>query len=134
MPILDGVPFAEQLTLNGGYRYSKYTLGFSTNTYKFGVEWAPIKDVRFRASFNQAVRAPNIGELFAAQTIGPGGSVDPCWGPTPSLSAAQCARTGVTAAQYGNLGVNPASQFNVQTGGNPNLSPEKAHTWSYGVV
>jgi outer membrane receptor protein involved in Fe transport len=30
--------------------------------------------------------------------------------------------------------VNPASQFNVQTGGNPNLSPEKAHTWSYGVV
>jgi iron complex outermembrane recepter protein len=134
MPILDGVPFAEQLSLNGGYRYSKYTLGFSTNTYKFGVEWAPIKDVRFRASFNQAVRAPNIGELFASQTVGPGGSVDPCWGPTPSLTAAQCARTGVTAAQYGNLGVNPASQFNVQTGGNPALAPEKAHTWSYGVV
>ena len=42
MPILDGVPFAEQLTLNGGFRYSKYTLGFSTNTYKFGAEWAPI--------------------------------------------------------------------------------------------
>jgi iron complex outermembrane recepter protein len=141
MPILDGVPFAEQLTLNGGYRYSKYTLGFSTNTYKFGVEYAPIKDVRFRASFNQAVRAPNIGELFASQTIGPGGSIDPCWGPlvtattlASGLNAAQCARTGVTGAQFGNLGVNPASQFNVQTGGNPNLSPEKAHTWSYGVV
>jgi iron complex outermembrane recepter protein len=134
MPILDGVPFAEQLSVNGGYRYSKYTLGFSTNTYKFGVEWAPIKDIRFRGSFTQAVRAPNIGELFAAQTVGPGGSVDPCWGPTPSLTAAQCARTGVTAAQYGNLGVNPASQFNIQTGGNPNLSPEKAHTWSYGFV
>jgi iron complex outermembrane recepter protein len=134
MPILDGVPFAEQLSINGGYRYSKYTLGFSTNTYKFGVEYAPIKDVRFRASFNQAVRAPNIGELFAAQTVGPGGSIDPCWGPAPALTAAQCARTGVTAAQYGNLGVNPASQFNIQTGGNPALSPEKAHTWSYGVV
>jgi outer membrane receptor protein involved in Fe transport len=141
MPILDGVPFAEQLTLNGGYRYSKYTLGFSTNTYKFGVEYAPIKDVRFRASFNQAVRAPNIGELFASQTIGPGGSIDPCWGPVGTnglvasgLTRAQCANTGVTSTQYGNLGVNPASQFNVQTGGNPNLSPEKAHTWSYGVV
>jgi iron complex outermembrane receptor protein len=134
MPILDGVPFAEQLSLNGGYRYSKYSLGFNTNTYKFGAEWAPIKDVRFRASFNQAVRAPNIGELFASQTIGPGGSVDPCWGPTPALTAAQCARTGVTAAQFGNLGVNPASQTNIQTGGNPALSPEKAHTWSYGVV
>jgi iron complex outermembrane receptor protein len=143
MPVLDGVPFAEQLTLNGGYRYSKYTIGFSTNTYKFGVEWAPIKDVRFRASFNQAVRAPNIGELFAAQTVGPGGSVDPCWGPVNTttglvasgLTKAQCANTGVNpVTQYGNLGVNPASQFNIQTGGNPNLSPEKAHTWSYGVV
>ena len=143
MPILDGVPFAEQLSLNGGYRYSKYTLGFSTNTYKFGAEWAPIKDVRFRASFNQAVRAPNIGELFASQTIGPGGSIDPCWGPinpatgliASGLTPAQCARTGVNpTTQYGNLGVNPASQFNVQTGGNPALSPEKAHTWSYGVV
>jgi iron complex outermembrane receptor protein len=142
MPILDGVPFAEQLSINGGYRYSKYTLGFSTNTYKFGVEYAPIKDVRFRASFNQAVRAPNISELFAAQTVGPGGSIDPCWGPlgtnglvASGLTPAQCARTGVNpTTQYGNLGVNPASQFNIQTGGNPALSPEKAHTWSYGVV
>jgi len=133
-PILDGMPFAEQLSLNGGYRYSKYTLGFSTNTYKFGAEWAPIKDVRFRASFNQAVRAPNIAELFTTASIGPGGSIDPCWGTTPTLTAAQCARTGVTAAQYGNLGVNPASQFNVQTGGNANLHAETAHTWSYGVV
>ena len=133
-PIMDGMPFAEQLTLNGGYRYSKYTLGFSTNTYKFGVEWAPIRDVRFRASFNQAVRAPNIAELFTTATIGPGGSIDPCWGPAPTLTAAQCARTGVTAGQYGNLGVNPASQFNVQTGGNADLHAEKAHTWSYGVV
>jgi outer membrane receptor protein involved in Fe transport len=133
-PILDEMPFAEQLSLNGGYRYSKYTLGFSTNTYKFGVEWAPVKDVRFRASFNQAVRAPNIGELFTTASVGPGGSIDPCWGPTPALTAAQCARTGVTAAQYGNLGVNPASQFNIRTGGNANLQAEKAHTWSYGVV
>ena len=133
-PILDEMPFAEQLSINGGYRYSKYTLGFSTNTYKFGVEWAPVKDVRFRASFNQAVRAPNIGELFTTASVGPGGSIDPCWGPTPALTAAQCARTGVTAAQYGNLGVNPASQFNIRTGGNANLQAEKAHTWSYGVV
>ncbi|HEX3951854.1 MAG TPA: TonB-dependent receptor [Steroidobacteraceae bacterium] len=138
-PIMDEMPFAEQLTVNGGYRYSKYTLGFSTNTYKIGVEWAPIRDVRFRASYNQAVRAPNIAELFTTATIGPGGSIDPCWGgpglgATPSLTAAQCARTGVTAAQYGTLGVNPASQFNVQTGGNANLHAETAHTWSYGVV
>ena len=133
-PIMDEMPFAEQLTVNGGYRYSKYTLGFSTNTYKIGLEWAPVRDVRFRASYNQAVRAPNIAELFTTASIGPGGSIDPCWGPTPTLTAAQCARTGVTATQYGVLGVNPASQFNTQTGGNANLHAETAHTWSYGVV
>jgi iron complex outermembrane recepter protein len=138
-PIMDEMPFAEQLTVNGGYRYSKYTLGFSTNTYKIGVEWAPIRDVRFRASYNQAVRAPNIAELFTTASIGPGGSIDPCWGgpglgALPSLTQAQCARTGVTAGQYGSLGVNPASQFNIQTGGNANLHAETAHTWSYGVV
>jgi iron complex outermembrane recepter protein len=133
-PIMDDMPFAEQLTVTGGYRYSKYTLGFSTNTYKIGAEWAPVKDIKFRAGFNQAVRAPNIGELFTTASIGPGGSVDPCWGAAPALTAAQCARTGVTAAQYGNIGVNPASQFNVQTGGNAGLHAETAHTWSYGVV
>jgi iron complex outermembrane receptor protein len=134
IPIADDLPFASQLALTAGYRYSKYTLGFTTNTYKFGVEWAPIKDIRFRANFNQSVRAPNISELFSAATIGPGGSIDPCWGPTPTLTQAQCALTGVTAAQYKNLGVNPASQFNVQLGGNPALTPEVAHTWTYGFV
>jgi outer membrane receptor protein involved in Fe transport len=134
IPIADDLPGAYQAALTAGYRYSKYTLGFTTNTYKFGVEWAPVQDIRFRANYNQAVRAPNISELFSAATIGPGGSIDPCWGPTPTLTPAQCAKTGVTAAEYGNLGINPASQFNVQSGGNPQLSPEIAHTWTYGLV
>lgn len=134
LPILDDRPFADQLAINGGYRYSTYTLGFNTNTYKFGVEWAPVQDVRFRGSFSQAVRAPNISELFTSPTVGAGGTVDPCWGPTPALSQAQCALTGVKPGQYGNIGANPANQFNTQTGGNQHLSPEKAHTWSYGFV
>jgi len=78
--------------------------------------------------------------LFAAATIGPGGTVDPCWGPlvngvvASGLTQAQCARAGVSPGLYGNLAVNPASQFNTQSGGNPNLTPEIAHTYSYGVV
>lgn len=134
VPIADDLPFAKQLALTAGYRYSKYTLGFTTNTYKFGVEWAPVEDIRFRGNFNQAVRAPNISELFAAATVGPGGSIDPCWGLTPTLTRAQCALTGVTQAEYGNLGVNPASQINIRTGGNANLTPEIAHTYTYGFV
>ena len=134
LPILDDVPFANQLAINGGYRYSSYTLGFTTNTYKFGVEWAPVSDIRFRGSFSQAVRAPNIAELFTTPTVTPGGTVDPCAGPTPALSPAQCALTGVKPGQYGNIAANPANQFFTSNGGNPALSPEIAHTWSYGFV
>jgi iron complex outermembrane recepter protein len=134
LPVLDDVPFADQLALNGGYRYSSYTLGFNTNTYKFGVEWAPVKDIRFRGSFTQAVRAPNIAELFTTASVVADGTTDPCWGPTPALSAAQCALTGVKPGQYGNIGANPSNQFYTQVGGNPALTPEKAHTWSYGFV
>src|ERR1700723_122737 len=118
LPILDEVPFAEQLAINGGYRFSSYTLGFKTNTYKFGVEWAPVKDIRFRGSFTQAVRAPNISELFTSPTVGPDGTTDPCWGKTPVLTEAQCALAGVKPGQYGNIGPNPANQFNAQDGGN----------------
>jgi iron complex outermembrane recepter protein len=134
LPVLDELPFADQLALNGGYRYSSYTLGFNTNTYKFGVEWAPVKDIRFRGSFTQAVRAPNIAELYTTPTVGPNGTTDPCWGPTPVLTQAQCALTGVKPGQYGNIGVNPANQFNSEDGGNAALTPEVAHTWSYGFV
>ena len=71
---------AEDLAVEGGYRYSKYSLGFNTNTYKLGLEWAPVRDVRMRGSFQRAVRAPNIGELFAPQAVGLDGSHDPCAG------------------------------------------------------
>ena len=65
-----------------------------------------------------------------------GFSNDPCAGAvgsaTLTLSQAQCALTGVTAAQYGNIKSNPAAQYNVLSGGNPQLAPEIADTYSGG--
>jgi iron complex outermembrane receptor protein len=137
MPILEDKPFAKELSFETGYRYSSYNLGFNTNTYKFGVNWAPTSDVRARASYQRAVRAPNIQELFQQQVVALDGSSngDPCstsssTPPTP----AQCARTGVTAAQYGNVAGNPAGQYNGLTGGNSKLKPETADTVSAGFV
>jgi outer membrane receptor protein involved in Fe transport len=40
----------------------------------------------------------------------------------------------VTAAQYGHLAVNPAAQINSLQGGNANLRPETADTYTLGVV
>ncbi|HEY0311165.1 MAG TPA: TonB-dependent receptor [Allosphingosinicella sp.] len=140
LPLVEDRPFFSLLELRGGYRYSKYQVAansFSTNTWKIEGEWAPVHDIKFRASLNRAVRAPNIVELFAAQSVALDGSTDPCAnlpGGTPSATAAQCALTGVTAAQYGNIRANIANQYNGLGGGNPNLTPEKSDSLTAGVV
>jgi iron complex outermembrane receptor protein len=134
VPLLDHKPMAESLGLELGYRYSDYNLGFKTNTYKIGGEWAPSSDFRVRASYSRAVRAPNIAELFAPQAVALDGSTDPCAGPTPKGTQAQCLLTGVSAAQYGHIGANSSSQYNGFIGGNPNLTPEKSDTYSAGIV
>jgi iron complex outermembrane receptor protein len=134
LPIINDMPFAYSLSADAGYRYSNYTLGGTTNTYKFGLEWSPIHDVRLRGGYNRAVRAPNLDELFEPAVVGAGGTADPCWGPTPVLSQAQCALTGVTAQQYGHILANPAAQINTQVGGNIALKPEIADTYTFGMV
>jgi outer membrane receptor protein involved in Fe transport len=135
MPLVEDKPFAEALDVETGYRYSSYNLGFSTNTYKFGVDWSPVHDVRLRGSFARAVRAPNVVELFSLSAVGLDGTYnsDPCAGAAPRFSAAACARTGVTAAQYGHVESNPASQYNGLIGGNPDLKAETALTTSFGI-
>jgi iron complex outermembrane recepter protein len=90
--------------------------------------------MRLRGSYQRAVRAPNIGELYAPNSVGLDGSTDPCTGATPHGSLAGCEASGVTAAQYGHLQANSAQQYNGLLGGNPNLLPEIADTYTYGVV
>jgi outer membrane receptor protein involved in Fe transport len=129
--------FIDNFTITGGYRYSNYHVAgnsFNTDTYKLQAELAPIPDIRFRGSYNRAVRAPNIVELFFPQSLGLSGTVDPCAGSAPVATQAQCALTGVSAAQYGLISANPAAQYNGLFGGNPNLLPEKADTWTAGVI
>jgi len=134
LPLLEDAPFAKSLSLETGYRYSSYSLNFKTNTYKFGVEYSPLDDIRFRGSFQRAVRVPNVGELYSPVSVGLDGVTDLCSGDTPSLTFEQCARQGVTAAQYGQtVDRNSAAQYNGLTGGNPNLKPETAITKSFGV-
>ena len=134
LPLINDKPGAHLLSLDGGYRYSSYSEGFNTNTYKVGLEWAPIRDVRLRGGYNRAVRAPSIGELFTPVAVGAGGTADPCWGPAPALTPQECLLTGVPLNRYGHLLVNPAAQINTQMGGNTNLTPEIADTYTAGLV
>ena len=133
VPLIDDKPFAKSLAFDTGYRYSDYSLGFRTSTYKFGLEWAPSSDIRFRSSFARAVRAPNVGELFSAVIVGLDGATDPCSGSNPAYTVAQCQAAGVDPSLYGFIDNNPASQYNGQVGGNVNLKPETATTKSFGI-
>jgi iron complex outermembrane receptor protein len=137
LPIAQGKPFADTLSFEAGYRYSDYNLDFSTDSYKLGLQWAPISDVMLRGSYQRAVRSPNIQELFLQPRVQLDGVTDPCSnepGEAPTASFAQCANSGVTAAQYGNILQNPASQYNGLVGGNTEIQPEESDTYSYGVV
>ena len=80
MPLIEGKTGAQTLSVEAGYRYSDYSTGFNTDTYKAGLDWAPIEALRFRGSFQHAVRAPNVGELFSTQSVALDGSEDPCAG------------------------------------------------------
>ena len=128
--------FVYDLSFNGGYRYSHYETSagqrYNTNTYKFGVEFAPIKDIRFRASYNRAARAPNIQELFAPQHVALDGITDPCAGHVIAASEAGCLAQGLHVGQ--SIATNPAAQYNGLIGGVPTLKPEKADTKTFGVV
>lgn len=156
-PIAQDMPFIQDLTTDVGYRYSNYNPQGVTNTYKFEVQYAPLKDARMRFSFDRAVRAPNLIELYNAPSIGQELSVslDPCApvlngtaGYTPaSASLAECAHSGVSSAQYGNgatvtgheaytgtIQQCVAGQCSQVIEGNDQLRPEVATTWSLGFT
>ncbi|HEX3364767.1 TonB-dependent receptor plug domain-containing protein, partial [Phenylobacterium sp.] len=80
VPLISDMPFAKDVSLELGYRFSDYSSIGDTNTYKVAGEWEVIDGLRFRAGYNRAVRAPNIGELFAPQNVVLDGNQDPCAG------------------------------------------------------
>jgi len=135
VPLIEGRPLADLLSVSVSYRYSDYSTNKKTNTYGLGTEWAPFREVRLRGSYQHAVRHANVVELFQPQGNNLFGmDADPC-GPTKTATQAQCANSGVTAAQYGSASLdNLAGQFNFLQGGNADLKPETANSFTLGAV
>lgn len=134
VPVVSDMPMFEDLSVNAGYRYSSYNLAGSVESFKYGAEWQPIDDFRLRASYQHAVRAPNVVELFTPQGLGLWGGTDPCAGPVPVDTPAQCANTGVTPGEYGNILQCISGQCGGLFGGNLTLKPETSNTTEFGVV
>jgi len=147
IPLVSGRTGADHLSLEIGYRYSEFsnTGGFDDRygSWKYGLSWAPVQRLKFRAMRQRATRAPNIEELFQPEITGLDNmAVDPCAGTainsaeagTPGTLSWLCAQTGVPASAIGNLDQPSAGQVNVLTSGNLALSPEEADTTTVGIV
>ncbi|KMS60267.1 TonB-dependent receptor [Novosphingobium barchaimii LL02] len=135
--------FVHDLSIRGAARYSKYSTVGGTFSWNAGAEFAPIRDVRFRAMYAQTVRAPNIAELFAGRSQDFPQVQDPCVGIGATGGGAlgdNCrAAPGVLANIAANGGAFAQTQSDLQgvtsfSGGNPNLSEEKGKTLTLGMV
>lgn len=142
VPLIHATPGIDNLTLRGAVRMSDYSTVGTFYAYNGGVEWSPVPDIRFRGVYAKAVRAPNIGELYAAPSVSISAVNDPCQGVTATSggTTSTVCRTnpGVLAniAANGSFVLNQSDQQGV--GGlnvsNPDIREERATTYTLGAV
>lgn len=146
MPLVQNKPFINSLNLGLGYRETKFETAVASKSYgswKAGLDWSPMRGLRFRGEQQRATRAPNVNELYAPITTGLATlSADPCRGALINTADAGkagtltnlCQQTGVPNGQIGFVTNPSASQAANTSGGNPNLGPEKGDTTTIGLV
>jgi outer membrane receptor protein involved in Fe transport len=138
IPIAADTPGFHRLELNGAARYSDYS-NDTGGVFTWGVTgiWAPIRDISFRGSYQKAIRAPTVNNLFLGQALNFPAFVDYCRQAVAATNATlrqSCINTGVPAALVGTPFGSGNTQIRAIVGGNPNLKEETADTWTAGVV
>lgn len=132
VPVLKDMPLAESLDLSLAARYSNYDTVGDATTVKAGIGWRPIRDVLVRGTYSQGFRAPSILELFQGGREVSLQAIDPCNGgasANPLLVGCAGVPTGYNQANFNLNGLIPGT-----TSGNPDLKPETADTYSFGVA
>jgi outer membrane receptor protein involved in Fe transport len=134
IPLIANIQGVRDLELDAAGRYVNYDTFGSNLSGKFGARYTPIPDITLRGTFSSAFRAPSISELYLGQTDSGPTATDPCVnlnapGVTPQLKA-QCIAAGVPAGGSADTG----QQELAHVGGNPQLQPETATTFTAGVV
>jgi iron complex outermembrane recepter protein len=117
VPLLSGEAIARELGVSAAIRQTHYSRSsdfhpsstVNVTTWKVGGTWAPVDALRFRVTRSRDIRAPNVAELFGPVTRATGILTD-----------------------TGNGGVQVIVP--ITSGSNPNLLPEKADTFTIGVV
>ncbi len=138
IPLLAEIPFFHDLSVEAGARYSDYSTIGTLFNWKAGAQWAPINWMRFRGIYNKAARAPSIVELFQNGDQGFPSYVDPCNAgasrTAQALAICQTQTPAFAAAGGYNGFLQNNSQVEAFAFGNPNISEEKAETYTLGAV
>lgn len=140
-PVLRDAPLAKELSLSAAGRYADYSTVGEATTWNVNAIWAPIEDVRIRGTYSQAIRAPNIAELFDPQQPAVFRPADPCNestiqqliasnDPSAQNRLNNCRADGIPAGYEDPL----TARFAGSSGGNPDLFEETATSWSAGLV
>jgi outer membrane receptor protein involved in Fe transport len=112
-PLLKGLPMVQELDFNGAYRYTAYSTSGGVSTWKAGLTWQVVDQVKFRTTYSHDIRAPNLNDLFASGT----------------------ARTNTVNVVTNNAtGASSSVTFVQNQTGNVNLAPESANSLGAGVV
>ena len=118
------VPVLDSLELSAAVRHDKYSDFGSTTNPKYSFRYQPIKELVVRGAYSEGFRAPSLYELYNPQytTYTQGYYNDP----------KLC--TGGVVQPGGNAARDCGQQFHNRTGGNTDLSPEKARNLTLGFV
>jgi outer membrane receptor protein involved in Fe transport len=134
LPILKDVPFFHELTLSGAARFASYKGDAgSVWAYNGNLEWSPVRDIRFRANYSRAVRAPTIVDLYSGFGQNYEFISDPCsnYGANPGTTVAKnCAAAGVPS----NFVYNYIQTLAYESGGNSKLKVETSDSYTIGTV
>ena len=142
IPILADMPGADRLEATVGYRYADYSTVGGVDSYKGELMWRPIAPISLRGSYQRAVRAPSVSELFSPQVpnFPSYSNPDPCsvtsanrTGPNAAAVRDLCLAQGIPASLIDSYNFNN-SQVEGLAGGNPDLIEETADTFTAGIT
>ncbi len=147
IPLVANRPFVQELGIGAAGRVSNYSVSGTVSSYEADARWRPVSALLFRGSYQRAVRAPNIGELYSPPqgsqlVLGtpPAALGDPCdvrssarTGSNGAQVAALCVAQGVPAAAVGTYQF-PTTATGQTISGSTGVTPEKADTFNLGFV
>lgn len=108
VPLLDQSPLGYAMDVNGAVRVTDYSTSGRANTWKVGLNYSPIDQLRLRATLSRDIRAPSINELYSGQSQQVNTLIDPRTNTNPTVP--------------------------LLIGGNPDLDPETSKALTAGVV